>query len=1581
MSKPAIVEGFTKSLAILVAIDQYVGGVPELHTPVADAEKLAEVLRGHGFKTEVVKNTDATFNKLKALLAGLLTRVGENDRVLFYFAGHGIALPSDDGPRGYILPQDADRNSDKRYLSMVDLNKTLSALSCRHMLVILDCCFAGALRWASTRDLVFAPANLHRERYEWFIHDAAWQAIASAAHDQKALDVAAGQPLGARDQATAHSPFAEALIDGLAGAADLHRADQPTGDGVITATELLLYLEDRLMPPPGSGRPRQTPILWPLKKHDKGQFVFLVPGKELNLPPAPSLDLAANPWRGLQSYESSHHDLFFGRRKVSEALVERVLRDPLVVVTGPSGIGKSSLVRAGLLPRLELHRIKLIVIRPGPAPFVSLSAALRGIGRSDVPAPDEPALKTDPMAFAKWIVGQGDDGQILLVIDQAEELITQNRNPEVARDFLTLISNALDQTKGQLSKAHSFTKPDARVAMESMGYVNIAGLKEDDKGIWRAAALRNDMRVSAALDFEEKPLRVVFAVRSEFEPQFAQSSLKERWPDARYLVPQMTQDELRRVIEGPAAVKVMRFESADLVDRLVNEVVQMPGALPLLSFALSEMYKKYLERRSVDRTIAFEDYRALQGGITGSLKLGADKVIDELGISYQPTARRLLERLVSIEAGEYARRRVPRRDFEAGDPAEDARVALVLSRLDEARLVITDKIENEPHLELAHDALILGWDKLLNWVREDAPLITDLRDLSRDAKKWELSGKQRSAPLWDNPAQIEAIGRLESTLSPGLNFLEREFAVASRKRASQRWVIWWSTAAVLVLLALGAVGFAYQAIQERGRAVLELDRAFRSESLALSQLSERETQEGNAVNGVLLALAALPSKDINRPLVEEADQALRSGFFALQERRVVQEYASSISFSPSGTYYVSYDNSKYKIWKTDTGSFVSTVGTGRLTSNVVFTPDERVVMTLESFSSQTTVNLWDPLTGEKLGAISQEEETTDASISPNGTRVITRSSKFIKLWDTSTRMAIATIQEPAGRATRPWPSFLFSSDGSRVYFRQIENEMQLWNSNVGSLIKAASFDGDVLAIQADGKALVRSSSNLELWDLAGSKRLTKIPPLAGTSETLVFSRNGRLFAQSHQNYQTVNIYDTNTGQKLAELQGHEGGISYVEFSRDESSVITAAQDGTVRIWNAVTGKMRAVLRGHRKPVVSAALSSDGLLVVSTDADTIRLWKAQSGLPDLRLRGHTGPSSIRVSKDGKLLVTGSTDHTARIWDLESGKLVAKLEGHKGAVYAVAFDANAERVLTGSGDGTAKVWNASSGHLIATLVGHTKAVYSVAFSPKGDRLLTASADRTGRIWDSSSFETLNTLIGHDEEIYAASFDVLGNHVATTSFSERFVWNAHDGQPLVMTRRRTENTFSYSFTPDGKKRPIALSDALKEFWWDVWQYAPMNNRSPEIYGVPLLLGSEAYSISTSDEGYVARVYRHGAINEYRSLRGHGASITAAAISADSRFVATAANDQTIKLWSLTFSTLLATFTSHQKPVFGLIFSSNGELLASTGDDNEIRVWRLFPNLDKLVKAACEALPRELSPEDRTKFNLEKSPSICKK
>ena len=353
-----MLDKFHLNLAVVIGIDTYGNGVPNLKTPVNDAQTLATLLvDNHGYDVELILNSAADRTALLHLLeTELPQRLSKDDLLLFYFAGHGIAINGDDGSEGYLIPSGANLGDVNTYLPMTRVNQALLQLPCRHFLGILDCCFAGSFRWCSTRKLV--PVNLgtiQKERFDRFIQDPAWQVITSAASDQTALD-AFDLKSTLRGLQGNHSPFAIALIEALEGDADAYppaEANNPPGDGVITATELYLYLRDRIEPDTADRAIRQTPGIFPLTKHDKGEYIFLAPRHPLNLPPAPPLDVSSNPYRGLESFGEAQKDLFFGRQALTQALTEFVIAHSLTVVLGASGSGKSSLVKAGLLPKLR----------------------------------------------------------------------------------------------------------------------------------------------------------------------------------------------------------------------------------------------------------------------------------------------------------------------------------------------------------------------------------------------------------------------------------------------------------------------------------------------------------------------------------------------------------------------------------------------------------------------------------------------------------------------------------------------------------------------------------------------------------------------------------------------------------------------------------------------------------------------------------------------------------------------------------------------------------------------------------------------------------------------------------------------------------------------------------------------------------------------------------------------------------------------------------------------------------------------------------------------------------------------------
>ncbi|WP_017302022.1 caspase family protein [Nodosilinea nodulosa] len=1422
---------FTLNLAIIIGINNYQDGIPALGTARQDAEAIAKTLeQDHHYQVHLITDSDATRENIKRWLETDLPAAMQgvdSSRLIFYFAGHGVALNGDDGPAGYLIPQNGRLGDVNTYLPMTRVYEALIQLPCRHFLGVLDCCFAGAFCWSSTRKLVpIELSTIHKERFDRFIHDPAWQIITSAAHDQTASD--AFDLKDDRGQTGHHSPFAAALIDALQGKADAYPPadlDRPAGDGVMTATELYMYLRDRVEVATEARSIRQTPGIYPLKKHDKGEYIFLTPGNPLNLPLAPPLDVSSNPYRGLSSFNEDDKDLFFGRTVLTGQLAEFVKAHALTVVLGASGSGKSSLVKAGLLPKLRRDQSWYLLppFRPGESPFKALNKTLAAVfqpvsptasdeGADPAAAPSESAvaLPTPTQGLADWFE-EYPQSHLLVVVDQFEELITLCRDSRERQQFLDLAAEVINRY------------PDR--------------------------------------------LHLVLTLRSDFEPQFRTTALEPIWQAARFIVPPMSREELQEAIEAPASARVMYFAPHELVDQLIDEVANMPGALPLLSFVLSELYLNYLRRQdkareqgeTLDRAITQSDYEEL-GGVTRSLTQRAEKEYNALvqeDPAYEYTIRNVMVRMLSVE-GELTRRRVPLTELTYPEP-ENGRIQTVIERFEAARLLTSGTdIEGQPYQEPAHDALVQGWTRLLAWKQQHLGVLLLQRELTSDVEKWQSSSqkKQDFGLLWHEDPRLPTALQLSCgkvftetwrdlfqwwfgyrrwQAQPHdywLNRLEVDFLWHSFDQKFKRFGKSVSTITGVFMVLTGITGFAWQ------RASIADLRAEAAKVLNWLPTT-------NAAEALVLAIDTTHRSRLFSSLEMTTQSSLLSAVQVAQEVNRLQGHGDAVyavAFSPDGQQIVSGSADKtIQLWNAQTGEPIGEPlrGHGDEIYALAFSPDgQRIV----SGSADKTLQLWNAQTGEPIGEPLQGhgDAVRSVAFSSDGQRIVSGSAdKTLRLWNAQTGEPIG---EPLrGHGAAVW-SVAFSPDGQRIVSGSADKTIRLWNAQtgepIGEPLRGHEADVSAVAFSPNGQQIVSGSGDttVRLWNAQTGEPIGQ--PMQGHEvvvSTVAFSPDGQRIVSGSWD-KTVMLWDVQTEKPIGQpLRGHGAPVTAVMFSPNGERIVSSSVDKTVRLWEAQTGQpIHQLLPGHRAAVNAVAFSPatattvnglDQRIVSASDDGVIQIWNAQTGQPiGQPIQGHDAPiRAVAFSPDGQRIVSGSDDKTLRLWDAQTGEAIGQpLQGHGAAVNAVAFSPNGQRIVSGSDDQTLRLWDAQTGQAIGQpLRGHRASVNAVAFSPDGLRIVSGSADRTVQLWNAQTGQPVGEpWQGHGAPVNAVAFSP-----ASRLFSQRIVsgsddrtvsiWDAETGHLIGQVIDHGAPVRSVAFSPDGLRIVSGGDDWAMRLW----------------------------------------------------------------------------------------------------------------------------------------------------------------------
>ena len=965
-----------------------------------------------------------------------------------------------------------------------------------------------------------------------------------------------------------------------------------------------------------------------------------------------------NPYAGLSSLKEGDAARFFGRDGEVEQVVLRLAEQPLLAIVGSSGAGKSSLMRAGVIPALKRSgdAWDAFVLRPGPHPLAAFAELLlqHSWQRWSESAPsgrrsDPPIDLHDRDAVARHLreepgflgvelraYARRRREHILLFVDQFEEIVTLAAEDE--RDaFVDCLLGAADDASA--------------------------------------------------------PLRVVVSVRQDFLDRVAghRQELAALMIRGAVLVGPMRPQSLRSALVNPAEMLQHRFESEALVSEMLGALAGTAGALPLLQFTAAKLWEG--RDRSL-RLLTEQSYRAF-GGVSGALASHADSVLAGMSPAERRWARVLLLRLVTPER---TRAVVTYRELsELGGaglaPGQAARgvtageLGRVLGRLIDARLLtVAGAGMDESTVELVHESLIDSWPALSRWLEEERGNAQFRARLRGVAREWEASGRAEGL-LWRGEAAEEAMAwrkRLGQDAWVELHALEEQYLGAvvelhgRELRRRRRAVVGVIAGLCLVVLAVSAA--AVQSNRERAQALRSATSARNATRLAVA----RERQEDPTT--VLALLREMEPGSSPRGSVELARWARDVGVATLVLRH--DSPVRAAAWSPDGRRIVtaSLDN-KVRVWSADgSGEPVVLQGHDDTIVMATWSPDGKRVV---SASWDRTARVWNADgSGQPLVLRGHEDRVFAATWSPDGKHIVSASEdKTVRVWnaDGSGQPLVLRGHEGVVQAAA------WSPDGRHIVSGSYDKTVRLWTAD-GSRGARGAPRTRLLRLWIGVEPPTASASSpppldktVRVWSADGSGQPLVLRGHDSAVYGVAFSPDGKRIVSASWD-KTALVWGTPTapassparcGARRSRLHGVlqpgraatssprrstrprgsgtatapacpscSGGTRIASTGRrgspDGKRIASASDDKTVRVWNAGGTGDPVVLRGHEDLTFSVAWTPDGKRVVSASLDkTVRVWNADGSGQPLVLRGHeTGLWAATVSPDGKRIATAS-----------------------------------------------------------------------------------------------------------------------------------------------------------------------------------------------------------------------------------------------------------------------------------------------------------------------------------------------------
>ena len=1122
-----------------------------------------------------------------------------------------------------------------------------------------------------------------------------------------------------------------------------------------------------------------------------------------------SLVWSGCPYLGLAPFGERDARVFYGRGELVAQLAQRLAGrldgTGVLLVAGESGAGKSSLLRAGLMPWLAAgalgpgsQRWTRRVIQPTGSPVRELAMTLAEVAGADPvslyrslsAAPGEAPMLVELAVRAA--AGRGPDPgpggpadaavaapqRLVLVVDQFEELFTTAGGEEDSRA----------EREGFIAALHA-----------------------------AATVPAGPHELPAAL--------VVVAVRADYLGRLIADPTLKAWVDAGlFTVGPMSEAELRLAVTGPAAETGLAVEPA-LVEAVIADLRDGAGGglgsgvLPLMSQAMAATWQ-YRERS----TLTLRGYRRA-GGVADAVDRSAQAAYEALTSRQQDAARQVFTQLTVITPdGQFARRRCSMADLRSPGSPMAADIDTVIDVFSAQRLLVL----GQDSVEISHDALLQAWKQLRDWLGDDQLDRVLYGEVITDAAAWDGNGRD-SSYLY-RPGRLAALGAAITrwqdapTRYPPLPATAEAFLDAAHhaaRRSTRRRRGAFAILVLLTALAVAASGFAFS---QRAAAVQQRDQASYNQVVAEAlQYGTSNTPLAAQLN--LAAYRIQPTPDLVSRLLNAENTPLPA------QLSTGAGLVSSVAFSPDGhTLASSNASGTIRRWNVADPAYASP--------------------------------LRQPLTADVAAQITYGgADVASLAFSPDGHTLASSDDSGgdtgdIQLWDLADRAnpRRGQAQPPAINASDHLAysdSLAFSPDGHTLASGDGNGTVGLWDvtdpahpRRIGPILTGGTGATYAVAFSSDGHTLASGDGNgtVRLWDVTDPARPRSLDSILTGSDgvaSLAFSPNGHTLADGSLDG-TLWLWDVTdpadpspTGQCLT---GGDG-VASLAFSPNGHTLASGSLDGTVRLWSLP----QTVLAGSAAAVNSAAFSSDGQTLASGDGDgTVRLWDiADPAHPSPIgpiLNGSPGGGavdSVAFSPDGHILASGNADATIRLWNIADPAhprsiAIASVSANDGGVDSVAFSRDGHMLASGTSGGTIWLWNVTNPtyplRLAPIVASSTASVQSVAFSPDGRTL--ASSDRNGtiRLWNIAApglpWPLSQPVTGRGVEVNSVAFSPDGDTLASGGFDGTVrLWNVTDltdprplGQPLTGS---TVAVDSVAFSPDGHTLASCSADGTTRLW----------------------------------------------------------------------------------------------------------------------------------------------------------------------